>query len=582
MRLEAETVVERTDLLAYVAQHVELRRSGQEFVGLCPFHKERTPSFSVNPGKRIWKCFGCDKGGDVIAFAKEIHSMSFQDALQSVADFSNVVAPKNGNGAARANVAPARAIPEAMPEERRHTATYRYQNAEGAELFQVWRFEPGRNGRKKDFSQVYTDETGQQVWKKHPHPVLYRLPEVLAAAEVVLVEGEKDADTVREKLGMVGTTPPGGSSAGFDTGMVEALAGRRVFLVPDNDAPGEKRARQITEALKDKAEVIVVRVKSGKDITDWVEAEGAESVLSAIATRREEADREKLRGLLSVEQILARMDGGYQSFCDPRKRSKGLQSGFRQLDELTWGMFPGDLIVLAARPAMGKTAFAMNIALNVAKQRKPVTVFSLEMTSEQLLTRMVCGESLVSSQAFRMGHINRDEISRFRVALDSISRLPIFVDDFAAASAKYIRQQVEKAPERPALVVIDYLGLMHAPKAENRVQQVSATTREMKLLAKDFRIPVILVAQLNRSTETRPTGGNVPQLSDLRESGSIEQDADMVWFVYRPEYYKPDREDLKGLAEILVAKQRNGPTGKASLAWLGHCTRFMDLAREEC
>jgi len=561
-------VVDQTDIAAYIGQYVHLQREGRELVALCPFHKEKSPSFHVQVEKRLWNCFGCSTGGNVIQFAQKFHGMPFPEALLAVAQFSGVSEPLD--------TAPVDSGPATVNVARKHTATYYYHGPDGAELFQVWRYEPGRNGRKKDFSQCYQDpETGEMVWQKYPDPVLYRLPAVIAADEVWLVEGEKDAETI-ERLGFVGTTSPGGSNAAFTVPMIESLAGKSVFLIPDADEPGEKRGRQLQALLAGKCSLTVFRVQQGKDITEWVEAAGDDAVVAAMEAVREYAKRDRLRGLLTVEQIIDRSGIGYDAFCDVSKRPKGVSTGFVKLDTLTLGLFPGQLVVVAGRPAMGKTALAMNIAVNVAKAGFPVNVFSLEMSSDELLTRMACSEARVSGSKFRLGYINAQERRAIGAELGNLNQIPLLIDDHAGASAEYIHESIKRTA--PGLVVIDYLGLMSAKKAENRVQQVSAITRGLKLMAKEMRCPVLLVAQVSRAAETRASGSNVPQLSDLRESGSIEQDADMVWFVYRPEYYKPDRDDLKGLAEVIIAKQRNGPVGKVRLAWIGECTRFDNLA----
>lgn len=579
MRIEADAVVQATNIGHYIGQWVPLKQEGRDLVGVCPLHNEKTGSLHVHIEERYFKCFGCGAGGDVIKFAQLHLGIGFQEALRAVADFSGITGGSDQ---------PRRLAPPAQPAEREAViesprgpcvAKYLYTDAAGNYLHEVWRFEPGKNGRKKDFSQGYRGTDGEMVWKGYPDPVLYRLPAVTSASEVILCEGEKDAETC-ERLGYVGTTPPAGSNAVFTASMAESLAGKTVYLMPDNDEAGEKRGKQLAAALRGKAHVVVFRSRVGKDITDWVDAAGVAEVTAAIEALRTETARERLKGLLSVEQIMERVEGGAAAFADPTRRPKGLMTGFSRIDDMTLGMFPGDLIIVAGRPGMGKTALAMNIAVNITKAENPVAVsiFSLEMSSEQLLTRMVCAEAYINAQAFRANYLTQDERSRFGRILGKVSTFPLRIDDHSAASVKYMRSQLEG--QKSGLVVVDYLGLMTGQKAENRVQQVSAITRELKLLAKDLRAPVMLVAQLNRSTETRPAGGNVPQLSDLRESGSIEQDADQVWFIYRPEYYKPEREELRGIAEIIIAKQRNGPVGKVKLAWLGQYTKFEDLAAD--
>ncbi|MBK5293658.1 MAG: replicative DNA helicase [Acidobacteriia bacterium] len=289
--------------------------------------------------------------------------------------------------------------------------------------------------------------------------------------------------------------------------------------------------------------------------------------------------------LLKPGQIIEEFEGGLSAFLDPSRRVKGVSTGFLKLDEMIGGLHPGELAILAARPAMGKTALALNIAQHVATHhdiRKPVAVFSLEMSREQLLTRLICAAARVDQQKFRLGFLNADERRRLQLAASDLADAPLFIDDTAGANLMDIHAKLRrlKAEHGLSLVVIDYLQLMSSRgRSENRTQEVSALSRGLKLLSKELKVPMLVLSQLSRATETRP-GDHIPQLSDLRESGSIEQDADLVAFIYRPEYYKPDREDLRGIAEIHIAKQRNGPIGKARLAFLKEFTKFENLASD--
>jgi replicative DNA helicase len=290
-------------------------------------------------------------------------------------------------------------------------------------------------------------------------------------------------------------------------------------------------------------------------------------------------------GLASPAQIIDEYQGGLNSFLDPSKRIKGISTGFSKLDEMTGGLHAGELIILAARPSMGKTALALNIAQHVAtKSGKAVAVFSLEMSKESLLTRMLCATARVDSQKFRSGYLNSEERQRLQVAASQLVRSPLFIDDTAGANlmdmhAKLRRLQAEKKHEL-GLVVVDYLQLMSGRgRFENRNQEISTISRGMKLLSKELNVPMLVLSQLSRAPETRQ-GDHRPQLSDLRESGSIEQDADLVAFIFREEVYKRDREDLRGLAELLISKQRNGPVGKVDLVFLHHLTKFENRAED--
>jgi replicative DNA helicase len=245
---------------------------------------------------------------------------------------------------------------------------------------------------------------------------------------------------------------------------------------------------------------------------------------------------------------------------------------------MTGGLHPGELVILAARPSMGKTALALNMAHHVATRLdKTVAVFSLEMSQESLLTRMLCASARVDSRRFRVGYLQQDERNRLTESLNHLVQAKIYIDDTAGAHlmemhAKLRRLQAET--KQLDLVVVDYLQLMSGRgRFENRNQEISTISRGMKLLAKELNVPMLVLSQLSRAPETRQ-GDHRPQLSDLRESGSIEQDADVVAFIFREEVYKRDREDLKGVAELILAKQRNGPVGKIDLVFLHHLTKF--------
>ncbi|MBU2590540.1 MAG: DnaB-like helicase C-terminal domain-containing protein, partial [Nitrospinae bacterium] len=239
-------------------------------------------------------------------------------------------------------------------------------------------------------------------------------------------------------------------------------------------------------------------------------------------------------------------------------------------------------IIIAGRPAMGKTAIAMNIALNAAAQgKKKVAIFSLEMAAEQLVIRMLCSEAKVNAQNVRTGYLSKGDWRDLTRAAAVLSNAPINIDDTANQNVLSIRAKSRrlKAEQGLDLVVVDYLQLMRGTaKVENRQQEISEITRSLKILAKELRIPIIALSQLSRATEQRDS--KRPQLSDLRESGSIEQDADIVLFVYRAEHYS-DQPEHKGKAEIIIGKQRNGPTGLVRLAFMKEFTRFDNLANEE-
>jgi replicative DNA helicase len=262
----------------------------------------------------------------------------------------------------------------------------------------------------------------------------------------------------------------------------------------------------------------------------------------------------------------------------------GIPSGFTELDQMTAGFQPSDLIVVAGRPGMGKTAFCLNVAQYAAIEKKtPVAVFSLEMSKEQLVIRLLCSEAQVEGTRLRTGFLTESDWPRLTLAAGTLSDAPIFIDDTPALTVLEMRAKARRlnADHGLGLIVIDYLQLMKGRgRVENRQQEISDISRSLKGLAKELGIPVIAVSQLSRKTEERQ--GNRPQLSDLRESGAIEQDADVILFIYRDEVYnRAEDNPNKGKAEVIIGKQRNGPTGKIDLAFLDRFTAFKNLYRGE-
>lgn len=253
----------------------------------------------------------------------------------------------------------------------------------------------------------------------------------------------------------------------------------------------------------------------------------------------------------------------------------GVASGFNDLDYMTSGFQPSDLVIIAARPSMGKTAFCLNIAQNIAvKNKVPVAIFSLEMSKEQLAQRMLCAEARINGQRLRNGQLQDSEWQVLSHALSRLSEAPIFIDDTPSISVMELRAKSRriKAEHGLGMVIIDYLQLMQGRnKIENRQQEISEISRSLKALARELQVPVIALSQLSRAVESRIN--KRPQLSDLRESGAIEQDADIVSFIYRDDYYNPESEK-QNIAEIIIAKQRNGPVGTVELVFLKDLTRF--------
>jgi replicative DNA helicase len=262
----------------------------------------------------------------------------------------------------------------------------------------------------------------------------------------------------------------------------------------------------------------------------------------------------------------------------------GVPSGFRELDRLTAGFQPSDLVIVAGRPSMGKTAFCLNLAQYASIEKKiPIAIFSLEMSKEQLGIRMLCSEAHVEGTKLRSGFLSESDWPRLTIAAGNLSEAPIYIDDTAALSILELRAKARRLRSDRGLgmVIVDYLQLMKGrARVESRQQEISEISRSLKGLAKELDIPVIAVSQLSRKTEERT--GNRPQLSDLRESGAIEQDADLILFIYRDEIYNRSEDNPnKGKAEVIIGKQRNGPIGKIDLAFLDKFTTFKELYKGE-
>jgi replicative DNA helicase len=260
----------------------------------------------------------------------------------------------------------------------------------------------------------------------------------------------------------------------------------------------------------------------------------------------------------------------------------GVPSGFKDLDRMTAGFQNSDLIIVAGRPSMGKTSYCLDIARYAAVEAEiPVAIFSLEMSKEQVALRMLCSEAMVEGQKLRSGFLKESDWPKLTLAAGNLADAPIFVDDTAAISVLELRAKARrlKADHNLGLIILDYLQLMKGRgRSERREQEISEISRSLKALAKELTIPIIAISQLSRRTEERPR--QRPQLADLRESGAIEQDADVILFVYREEVYREDPSN-EGVAEIIIGKQRNGPTGTIRLTFLKHFTTFKDIYRGE-
>lgn len=293
------------------------------------------------------------------------------------------------------------------------------------------------------------------------------------------------------------------------------------------------------------------------------------------------------RDFRHIRDIMQNVYQDIEVLSENKGAVSGTKTGFSKLDETLVQMGKGDLVILGARPGMGKTSFAMNIAVNVAKQtKKSVAIFSLEMSGEQLVTRILSSEALVDSYALRTGQLKPEDWDSLAGVITSLSGCEIYIDDTSAMTTNDMKAKLRRIPNL-GLVVIDYIGLLESTsRSDNRAQQVGEISRNLKIMAKDFGVPFICCAQLNRGTEARKGEDRKPSLSDLRDSGSIEQDADIVLFLYRDEYYKnikgesendPAAAESANTAEVIVAKNRHGAVGNIKMGWIGQFTKFRTL-----
>jgi replicative DNA helicase len=311
-------------------------------------------------------------------------------------------------------------------------------------------------------------------------------------------------------------------------------------------------------------------------------------VLNQVSSRLTEISEHAVTGGFSdITAIVKESFGSIDALYEQGREVTGLATHYIEFDRMTSGLQESELTIIAARPSMGKTAWAINIAENAAvRGGKVVAVFSLEMSKASLLRRMLASQALVNSKAIQTGMLMRDDRSKLVSALERLMESKMFIDDTPGITLAEMRAKARRLKQQHGsldLIVIDYLQLMTGSAGgqkgfENRTQEVSAISRGLKALAKEMKVPVVALSQLSRASEQRG-GDKKPLLSDLRESGSIEQDADVVCFIHREEYYDRENEDLKGKAEIIIAKQRNGPTGSIQLAYLADYTRFENLSQ---
>ncbi len=363
---------------------------------------------------------------------------------------------------------------------------------------------------------------------------------------------------------------------------LEMVGGRAYIALLSTQVPTTANVVQYAKIVEEKA-VLRRLISTASDIMEqgYQEKMEPEQVLDyaeqgifEIAQNRQTRDFEPVREVLkrNVERI--------NEIINNAEKFTGVPTGFADLDNMTSGLQRSDLVILAARPSMGKTAFALNIAQNAAlKYGAKVLIFSLEMSKEQLTQRLLAMESRIDMKKIRTGELDGEDWASIGIAIDKMSNADIFIDDTPGISAMELKNKCRrlKASRGLDLILIDYLQLMavEGSKSENRTQEISGLTRSLKQLAREMNCPVVVLSQLSREADKRPN--HRPMLSDLRESGSIEQDADIVFFLYRDDYYNKENSEKPGVCEVMVEKHRNGPTGRVDLSWNAKYTRFGDL-----
>lgn len=346
--------------------------------------------------------------------------------------------------------------------------------------------------------------------------------------------------------------------------------------------PTSAHAESYAEIVKQKS-VRRRLIKASSDISELgfdEETSTDELLQKAEAEIFSVSDQTLKQDVSTLESILNDSFERLEELHKNKGQLRGIRTGYRDLDNLTAGLQRSDLIILAARPAMGKTTFVTNLAYNVATiAREPVLFFSLEMSKEQLVDRMLSDASGVDAWNIRTGNLSDEDFSKLSEAMGEMAEAPIFIDDTPGLSVLEMRTKARRISheQRLGLVIVDYLQLMQGSGRSdgNRVQEVSEISRGLKLIARELNVPLIALSQLSRSVESRSP--QIPQLSDLRESGSIEQDADIVSFIYRPGYYEPDNPEFENITDLIIAKHRNGPTDKVQLYFHPERLRFMSL-----
>ena len=361
-------------------------------------------------------------------------------------------------------------------------------------------------------------------------------------------------------------------------GFLDKVGGVTYLSSLTEGVPRSQNVEHYARIVKEKS-VLRQLIREAEEIQDSAyRGDGdVDEIVTAAERRIFDIAEKKLRSnFTSLPELVKQASHTMEELYKRRELVTGLATGFREFDEMTTGLHPAELIIIAARPSVGKTSFCLGLAQHAAlKQERVAAVFSLEMSKEQIAIRMICSEARVDLRRLRSGYLTQEEIGRIAKAISVLSKARIFVDDSSTINTLEMRSKARrlKAEHGLDLIVIDYLQLISQPGHENRNLEISAISRALKALSKELAVPVVALSQLSRAPEGRKD--RRPQLSDLRESGAIEQDADLVAFLVREEMYDPSAE--QGVAELIIGKQRNGPTGSIKMAFIREYTRFENL-----
>ena len=420
------------------------------------------------------------------------------------------------------------------------------------------------------FDKIADQVTADDFYRDDHRRIFRHLVKLIQAAkpaDVVTVAESIDASEDRERTG-------GAAYLGALSRNTPSALNIRRYAELVRERSVQRRLAQVATEIAENA-----LGPSGKDVRQLLDE--AESRIMEVG----EAGTRSSQGFKDIKQELARVFERLDELYHSENRSgiTGIPTGFIDLDEKTAGLQPGDLIIIAGRPSMGKTALALNIAEHVAVDNGlPVAIFSMEMSGTQLASRVLGSIAHVDQHKMRSGRLSDEEWQQLSHAMGRLHDAPMFIDETAALNALELRARARRMRRqcgKLGLVVVDYLQLMSASShGENRATEISEVSRSLKALAKELDVPVVALSQLSRAVEAR--NDRRPMMSDLRESGAIEQDADVIFFIYRDEVYFPDKPETKGRAEVIIGKQRNGPIGKVELAFLGVYTRFENLAQQ--